>query len=242
MMDGVEDIPTETLKAGIDFKWESFGEYLDALSQMKRVLDIGAHVPHCAVRAYVMGERGAANEVATVDDIAQMSAVVREGVKAGALGVSTSRTLLHRTRDKAYVPGTFAGVDEALGLGRALGEAGHGVFEIITDVTGPDENLEWMAQLSAETKLPISLAAVVNRKSGDADAGDSRIHPPQQCQRQPDCRASRGTSRRLTDELAEFAPSVQHASQLQAVDDRVEPRRARRENARPKCSRADSER
>jgi N-acyl-D-amino-acid deacylase len=166
MMDGVEDIPTETLKAGIDFKWESFGEYLDALSQMKRVLDIGSHVPHCAVRAYVMGERGAANEVATADDIAQMSAVVREGVKAGALGVSTSRTLLHRTRDKAYVPGTFAGVDEALGLGRALGEAGHGVFEIITDVTGPDENLEWMAQLSAETKLPISLAAVVNRKSG----------------------------------------------------------------------------
>src|SRR5579864_5210899 len=95
MMDGVEDIPTETLKAGIDFKWESFGEYLDALSQMKRVLDIGAHVPHCAVRAYVMGERGAANEVATPDDIAQMAAVVRDGLKAGALGVSTSRTLVH---------------------------------------------------------------------------------------------------------------------------------------------------
>jgi N-acyl-D-amino-acid deacylase len=166
MMDGVEDIPTETLKAGINFEWESFGEYLDALSRMKRVLDVGTHVPHCAVRAFVMGERGAANEPATPDDIAQMAAIVREGVNAGALGVSTSRTLVHRTRDKAYVPGTFAAVDEMLGIGRALGEAGRGVFEIITDVTGPDADLQWMADLTKETGRPINLAALVSRRSG----------------------------------------------------------------------------
>jgi N-acyl-D-amino-acid deacylase len=166
MMDGVEDIPTETLKAGINFEWESFPEYLDALSRMKRVLDVGTHVPHCAVRAYVMGERGAANEAATADDIAQMAAIVRDGVRAGALGISTSRTLLHRTRDKAYVPGTFAGVDEVLGIGRALGEAGSGVFEMVTDVTGDDADLGWVARLSAETGRPISLAAVVSRRSG----------------------------------------------------------------------------
>jgi N-acyl-D-amino-acid deacylase len=165
MMDGVEDIPTETLTAGINFEWESFAEYLDALSRMKRVLDVGTHVPHCAVRAYVMEERGAANETATPDDIAQMAAIVLDGIKAGALGVSTSRTLLHRTRDKAYVPGTFASIDEMLGIGRALGEAGRGVFEIITDVTGPDANLEWIAQVSAETRRAISLAAVVSRRS-----------------------------------------------------------------------------
>ena len=165
MMDGVEDIPTETLTAGIDFKWETFPEYLDALSQMKRVLDVGTHVPHCAVRAYVMGERGAANEEATPDDIARMAAVVRDGVKAGALGVSTSRTFVHRTRAKAYVPGTFAGVDEMMGIGRALGEAGHGVFEIITDVAGPDADLEWMARLTAETGRPISLAALISSRS-----------------------------------------------------------------------------
>jgi len=163
MMDGVEDIPTETLTAGIDFAWESFAEYLDALSRMERVLDIGAHVPHCAVRAYVMGERG--NESATPDDIAQMAAIVRDGVKSGALGFSTSRTLLHRTRDKAYVPGTFAGVDEMLAIGRAMGQSRRGVFEIITDVTGDDANLEWLARLSAETGRPISLAAVINRRS-----------------------------------------------------------------------------
>jgi N-acyl-D-amino-acid deacylase len=166
MMDGVEDIPTETLKAGINFEWESFGEYLDALSRMKRVLDVGTHVPHCAVRAFVMGERGAANEPATPDDIAQMATIVREGVNAGALGVSTSRTLVHRTRDKAYVPGTFAGVDEMLGIGRALGEAGRGVFEIITDVTGPDADLQWMADLTKETGRPINLAALISRRSG----------------------------------------------------------------------------
>jgi N-acyl-D-amino-acid deacylase len=166
MMDGVEDIPTETLKAGINFEWESFPEYLDALSRMRRVLDVGTHVPHCAVRAYVMGERGAANEPATADDIAQMAAIVRDGVRGGALGVSTSRTLLHRTRDKAYVPGTFAGIDEMLGLGRALGEAGGGVFEMVTDVTGDDADLGWVARLSAETGCRISLAAVVSRRSG----------------------------------------------------------------------------
>ena len=166
MMDGVEDIPTETLTAGINFEWESFGEYLYALSGMKRVLDVGTHVPHCAVRAYVMGERGAENQAATPADIARMAAVVRDGLKAGALGVSTSRTLVHRTRDKAFVPGTFAALDEVLALGRALGEAGHGVFEIITDVTGDDANLEWMGRLSMETGRPISLAALISRRSG----------------------------------------------------------------------------
>jgi N-acyl-D-amino-acid deacylase len=166
MMDGVEDIPTETLKAGIKFEWESFAEYLNALSRMKRVLDVGTHVPHCAVRTYVMGERGAANELATQDDIAQMAAIVRDGVHAGALGISTSRTLLHRTRDKAYVPGTFAAIDEMVGLGRALGDAGGGVFEMVTDVTGDDADLGWVARLSAETGCSISLAAVVNRRSG----------------------------------------------------------------------------
>jgi N-acyl-D-aspartate/D-glutamate deacylase len=166
MMDGVEDIPTETLKAGINFEWESFGEYLDALSRMKRVLDVGTHVPHCAVRAYVMGERGAANEPATSEDIAQMASIVRDGVRAGALGVSTSRTLLHRTRDKAYVPGTFAAIDEVMAIGRAVGEAGGGVFEMVTDVTGDDADLSWVARLSGETACRISLAAVVNRRSG----------------------------------------------------------------------------
>ena len=113
-----------------------------------------------------MGDRGAANEAATPDDIAQMAACFREGLQAGALGISTSRTLVHRTREKGYVPGTFAAVDEMMGIGRVLGEVGHGVFEIISDIMGPDADLEWMARLSEETGRTISLGALISRRSG----------------------------------------------------------------------------
>ncbi|MGO9060805.1 MAG: N-acyl-D-amino-acid deacylase family protein [Candidatus Binataceae bacterium] len=161
LMVGVEDIPEATLAAGIDWQWESFGEYLDALSRKRRAIDVGTQIPHCAVRAYVMGERGAANEDATPEDIARMAAVVRDGLKAGALGLSTSRTEIHRAKTKEFVPGTFAAVDELMGLGRALGDAGHGVFEVVSDLAGPDATLDWMFKLSAETGRPISLLGVL---------------------------------------------------------------------------------
>lgn len=166
LMDAVEDIPGETLSAGIDFGWESFGEYLDALSRTKRAIDVGAHVPHCAIRPYVMGERGANNEPATDDEIARMAAVVRDSLRAGALGFSTSRTVLHRTKDKGYVPGTFAAVAEISALARALGDVGHGVFEVVTDVAGDDADLEWLAKMSQDTSRPVSLAAVLSGRSG----------------------------------------------------------------------------
>lgn len=114
LMVGVEDIPQETLAAGIDWQWESFGEYLDALSGKRRAIDVGTQIPHCAVRAYVMGERGAANENATPGDIARMASVVRDGLRAGALGFSTSRTEIHRAKTKEFVPGTFAAIDELM--------------------------------------------------------------------------------------------------------------------------------
>ncbi len=166
LMDAVEDIPSETLTAGIRFEWETFGEYLDALSRLKRTIDIGAHVPHCAIRPYVMGERGAENEAATPEEIAQMAEVVRESLRAGALGFSTSRTLVHRTKDKGYVPGTFAAVAEIGTMARALGDVGHGVFEIISDVIGEDADLEWLARMSQETGRPVSLAARITNRSG----------------------------------------------------------------------------
>jgi N-acyl-D-amino-acid deacylase len=218
MMDGVEDIPTETLTAGINFEWESFAEYLDALSRMERVLDVGAHVPHCAVRAYVMGERGADNQAATSEDISHMAAVVRDGVKAGALGVSTSRTLVHRTRDKAYVPGTFAAIDEMLGIGRALGEAGHGVFEIISDITGDDANLDWMAQLSAETGRPISLAALISRRSGMRMGQILEFIERSNANGAHMVGSGSGSPGGLIDESAKFGTSVQHPSQLSSIN------------------------
>ena len=158
-----------------------------------------------------------------------MAAVVRDGVKAGALGVSTSRTLVHRTRDKAYVPGTFAGVDEMLGIGRALGEAGHGVFEIISDITGPDADLEWMARLTQETGRPISLAALIRQRSGMWMREILAFSIRQCCWHMvaPVCRASR-----ITDGCR--VPSIlQHASQLQAVASWTQFGGAKSADARP---------
>ncbi len=160
LMEGVEDIPGETLAKGISWQWESFAEYIDALAAMKRAIDVGAQVPHGAVRAYVMGERGAHNEVATADDIARMAAVVRDALRAGALGFSTSRTIGHRAKNGELVPGTYANEDELLGIGRTLGEVGHGVFEMATDMTGADASMEWMVKLSKETGRPVSFIPV----------------------------------------------------------------------------------
>jgi N-acyl-D-aspartate/D-glutamate deacylase len=178
LMEGVEDIPGAALSAGIRWEWETFPEYLDALGRMPRALDVGAQVPHGAVRAYVMGERGATNEPATADDIAAMERVVREALECGALGFSTSRTIGHRGVDGRPVPGTFAGEDELFGIGRALATVGRGVFEVAEAGTGgrtsgdPDGAAEaevaWMARLSAAIGRPVSF--LVMQYDDDPDA------------------------------------------------------------------------
>ncbi len=165
LMEGVEDIPGTALAEGIRWSWEGFPEYLDALEALPRALDVGAQVPHGAVRAYVMGERGAKNEPATADDIAAMAAIVREGLLAGALGFTTSRTLLHRAIDGEPVPGTFAAPDELLGIGRAMGDVGRGVLELASDLLPEEPELEWMERVSATTGRPVTFACLQN----DAD-------------------------------------------------------------------------
>jgi N-acyl-D-aspartate/D-glutamate deacylase len=162
LMEGVEDIPGAALAEGIRWEWESFPEYLDALEQMPRALDVGTQVPHGAVRAYVMGERGAKNQPPTPEDIAAMGAIVREGIAAGALGFSTSRTLLHRAIDGEPVPGTFAPEDEVLGIGRAMGQIGQGVFEMASDLTPETKELAWMERLSRESGRPVTFALLQN--------------------------------------------------------------------------------
>lgn len=164
LMEGVEDIPGAALAEGIDWRWESFPEYLDALSAMPRVMDIATHVPHGSVRAYVMGERGARNEEATADDLEAMARIVEEGVRAGALGFSSSRTKLHRALDGEAVPGTFAGADEMMALGRAVAAAGGGVLEVASDIgIGGLEgdfaaDIEWMRALASDHGLTVTYA------------------------------------------------------------------------------------
>ena len=165
LMEGVEDIPGSALAEGIQWQWETFPEYLDALEATPRSVDIGAQVPHGAVRAYVMDERGARNEKATPEDIEQMSAIVKEAIEAGALGFSTSRTFLHRAKDGEPVPGTFASEDELMGIGRALGEAGSGVFECASDLADENAEIAWMRVISKETGRPVTFACL----QGDHD-------------------------------------------------------------------------
>ena len=160
LMEGVEDIPGTALAEGMTWNWETFPEYLDELERLPRTVDVGTHVPHGAVRAYVMGERGARNEEPTETDIARMSQVVEEGLRAGALGFSTSRTILHRSVDRELVPGTTATKEELIGIGRAMGRAGYGVFEMASDLKREWNEFEWMGELSRETGLPVTFAAL----------------------------------------------------------------------------------
>lgn len=160
LMEGVEDIPGTALAEGMSWNWETFPEYLDELERLPRTVDVGTHVPHGSVRAYVMGERGARNEDPTETDIAQMSKVVEEGLRAGALGFSTSRTILHRSVDRELVPGTTATKEELLGIGRAMGRVGYGVFEMASDLKRDWNEFEWMGELSRETGLPVTFAAL----------------------------------------------------------------------------------
>jgi N-acyl-D-amino-acid deacylase len=174
LMEGVEDIPGAALAAGIEWGWESFGEFLDALEARDRVIDVGTQVPHGAVRAYVMGERGARNEPATPADIEAMAAIVRDGILAGALGFSTSRTLAHRAIDGEPVPGTFAAEDELFGLGAVLGELGTGVFELAPagalgeDLVAPEREVAWMRRLAEAIGRPITFALTQNNSDPTA--------------------------------------------------------------------------
>ncbi|MEO5875652.1 MAG: amidohydrolase family protein, partial [Streptosporangiaceae bacterium] len=164
LMEGVEDIPGSALAEGIDWRWESFPQYLDAVDGRGLAVDFGVQIAHGPLRAYVMGERGARNEEATEDDIAAMALLVKEAAQAGALGFSTSRTIVHRAVDGEPVPGTYACEEELFALGRAAAAGGCGVFELAPmgtageDIIAPHRELAWMRRLAAETGLSVTFS------------------------------------------------------------------------------------
>ena len=160
LMEGVEDIPGTALHEGITWGWESFPEYLDVLERGRWAADVGVQVPHGPVRGYVMGDRAATKEAATAEELAAMARLVRDGIEAGALGFSTSRTLGHTALDGAPVPGTYAAAAELAALGRAVRAGGGTIFEVagagIVETDDPATvaaEMDWMGRLSAETGL-----------------------------------------------------------------------------------------
>jgi N-acyl-D-aspartate/D-glutamate deacylase len=196
LMEGVEDIPGAAMREAMAWDWETMPEYLDALARMPRALDVGAQVAHGAVRAYVMGERGAANEDPTADDLSRMAEVVRAGIAAGAVGFSTNRLPLHKAVDGRPVPGTFAHEDELFALGRAVragSASGRAVFSLILptasgfDADAWPRELDWMSRLSTETGLAFTFAFGSLERLPDVErsnAAGAHLVPMTGCRRQ----------------------------------------------------------
>ena len=198
LMEGVEDIPLGAMDQGIKWEWETFPQYLDALAQKEFAIDIGAMVGHGPVRAYVMGQRanvsdrpgGPKNDPVRPDEVEQIAKIVGESIKAGALGFSTSRTLLHRDRNGTLVPGTLATDAELLAIGKALGESGGGkaVFEMASDfMTEDDEKhtpenhrqrlshfgreFQWMKIISKGYNVPLCYCLGIPSAAGSISYG-----------------------------------------------------------------------
>jgi N-acyl-D-amino-acid deacylase len=154
MMESIEEIPGIALADGLKWNWETFPEYLDALDRKPRAIDIAAQIPHHPLRVYVMGERAIRREKATGDDIAAMRDAVRQGLKAGAFGFTTSRTNSHKTPEGDMVPGRYSEVEELLGIGTAFNGLSHGAFGVNSDFDDEAEELKWMTKFSKESGRP----------------------------------------------------------------------------------------
>jgi N-acyl-D-amino-acid deacylase len=168
LMESVEDIPAATIMAGMPWQWETYGEYLKALDARPKGMNVGGLVGHCAVRYWAMGAESLDNQPANADQIARMHDIVAEAIAGGALGFSTSRTILHRTPEGQPVPGTFATREELLGIAKALGKLQRGLFEAAPGIdSGKPEDIkrevEWMTEVSVATGRPVTFGLAQSR-------------------------------------------------------------------------------
>ena len=167
LMEGVEDIPGVVLTEGLSWNWESFPQFLDAVDARPHDIDFAAQLPHGALRVYVMGQRGADREDATPEDIAAMAALAREAVEAGALGFTTSRTLNHRTSEGDPTPTLTASEDELMGIALALGEAGKGVLQFVSDFKGAEAEMGMLRRLCERSGRPLSVSLAQSERAPD---------------------------------------------------------------------------
>ena len=158
LMEGVEDIPGTALSEGISWGWESFPEYMDVLDRMPHSIDFMAHVPHDALRVYVMGERAVHDEAATDQDIAEMRRLLREALEAGAVGFSTGRSDNHRSAIGDWTPASEADGKELAGIAKAFEGLGYGVLQAVSDfnILHGDEHFdaEWGVLEQMQSAVP----------------------------------------------------------------------------------------
>lgn len=158
LMEGVEDIPGVALSEGLSWEWESFPDYLDYLSKRQFDMDIGAQLPHAALRVYVMGQRGADREPATAEDVLEMRRLTAQAIRAGALGFTSSRTLNHRSVRGEPTPTLQAEYDELVGMASALHSSGRGVMEMISDFDDLDEEFSLLESMVRAAGRPMSIS------------------------------------------------------------------------------------
>ena len=158
LMEGVEDIPGVALHEGLPWSWESFPDYMDYLSTRQFDMDIGAQIPHAALRVYVMGQRGADREPATPEDIVSMRDLTEQAMQAGALGFTSSRTLNHRSSTGAPTPSLQAEIDELLGVADGLRASGRGVIEMISDFVDLDDEFNLLQEMVTRSGRPMSIS------------------------------------------------------------------------------------
>ena len=156
LMEGVEDIPGAVLAEGVKWEWETFPQYMDAMSRKPRIMNVGARIPHGALRVFVMGERGANREAATLDDMKIMAAIAKEAIAAGALGFTSSRTIVHRTKRGAAVPSLGVDGQELIEIATAIGETGKGVLQLISDWDDLDAEFNMIRDVTQASGWPMS--------------------------------------------------------------------------------------
>jgi N-acyl-D-aspartate/D-glutamate deacylase len=179
----VEDIPTESMLAGIDWTWETFPEYLATVDRLPKAINYGAYIGHSALRMYVMGKR-ALSETATDQDLARMAGAVKEAIRAGAMGFSSSRATTHVTPDNTPVASRIADWAEVDRLVGAMAELGAGIFQVGPDISGGLAQRAFLARLqrvAVESGRPVMFGTIASRQGDDPNPWTYQLEYLDQC-------------------------------------------------------------
>ncbi|HET6368740.1 MAG TPA: amidohydrolase family protein, partial [Pseudomonadales bacterium] len=169
-----EDISLEAMEAGIEWKWKTFAEFLDTVDGLPKGINYSGYMGHSALRTYVMGER-AFDQEASEDDLRAMEAELRSGLRAGAIGFTTSRSPSHETPDRRPVASRLASWDEVRRLVGVMGDMNAGIFELAGEAVDRDPNNPGLVdyhrrlrELAVETGRPVTFGLFSRRDAPDA--------------------------------------------------------------------------